>query len=72
MIRTALETQFLSELRHLPLEKAQEALDFVLFLRSRIEEQNLPGARPLGLMQGKAFCHISDDFAITDEEFLQQ
>ena len=35
MTRTALETQVLHELRRLPLEQAQEALDFVLFLRSR-------------------------------------
>ena len=32
MTRASIETQVLNELRHLPLEQAQEALDFVIFL----------------------------------------
>ena len=71
MTRTALETQVLNELRHLPLEQAQEALEFVTFLRSRVRERNAPRVRPLGLMQGKASCHIAEDFAISDEELLR-
>jgi len=71
MTRLAIETQVLNELRHLPLEQAREALDFVLFLRSRVPEQHQPHSRPLGLLQGKASCHIAKDFAISDEELLQ-
>ena len=71
MTRAALETQVLNELRHLPLEQAQEALDFVIFLRSRIRKQNQPQTRPLGLMQGKASCQIAEDFEISDEELLR-
>ena len=71
MTRAALEAQVLNELRHLPLEQAQEALDFVIFLRSRIQKQNQPQIRPLGLMQGKASCQIAEDFEISDEQLLQ-
>ena len=71
MIRTSIETQVLDELRHLSQEQAQEALDFILFLRSRVREQKSPFHRPIGLMQGKAACHIAEDFSITDEELLQ-
>ncbi len=71
MTRAALETQVLAELRHLPLEQAQEALDFVSFLRSRTQQPNQPQPRPLGLMQGKASCQFADDFEISDEELLR-
>ena len=71
MTRDAIETQVLNELRHLPLEQAQEALDFMIFLRSRIRERNQPQTRPLGLMQGKASCRIADVFEISDEELLR-
>lgn len=71
MTRPALENQVLNELRHLPLEQAQEALDFVIFLRSRTRKQNQPRTRPLGLMQGKASCKIAEDFKISDEELLR-
>ncbi|MER2557153.1 MAG: hypothetical protein ABTQ93_06710 [Candidatus Competibacter denitrificans] len=71
MTRIALETQILNEVRHLPLEKAQQALDFVIFLRSRIQQQNPPQTRPLGLLQGKASCHIAEDFSISDDELLR-
>lgn len=63
--------QFLNKLRQLPLEQAQEALDFVSFLRSRIRQRNQPQPRPLGLMQGKASCQFADDFEISDEELLR-
>ncbi len=35
MTKTAIETLALDELRRLPPEQAQEALDFILFLRAR-------------------------------------
>ncbi len=64
--------QVLNELRHLPLEQAQEALDFVRFLRSRIQQRNQPQPRPIGLMQGKASsCQLSEDFEMSDEELLR-
>ena len=71
MTKAAIETQVLNELRHLPLEQAKETLDFVMFLRSRVRQQNPPLDRPLGLMQGKVSCHIAEDFAISDEELLR-
>ncbi|HAS50395.1 MAG TPA: hypothetical protein DCS21_01035 [Gammaproteobacteria bacterium] len=71
MTRVTLETQFLNELRYLPLEQAEEALDFVIFLRSRLQKQHQPQTRPLGLMQGKASCQIAEDFEISDEELLR-
>lgn len=71
MTRSVIETQILNEIRHLSLEKAQEALDFVIFLRSRIQQQNPPQTRPLGLLQGKASCHIAEDFSISDDELLR-
>ncbi|MGR0480664.1 MAG: hypothetical protein ACTFAL_04475 [Candidatus Electronema sp. V4] len=71
MTRAALEIQVLNELRHLPLEQAQEALDFVSFLRTRIQQRNQPQPRPIGLMQGKASCQLSEDFEISDEELLR-
>lgn len=73
MTRTALEIQILNELHHLPLEMAEEALDFVMFLRTRVRETHsrpLP-TRPLGLMKDKATCRIEEDFSITDEELLR-
>jgi len=64
--------QVLTELRHLPLEQAQEALDFVVFLRSRRQQRNQHQAyRPIGILHGKAFCQVSEDFEITDEELLR-
>ena len=71
MTRAALENQVLTELRHLPLEQAQEALDFVIFLRSRARKQDQPRPRPLGLMQGKASCQVAEDFEISDEDLLR-
>jgi hypothetical protein len=70
MTKAAIETQVLNELRHLPLEQAKETLDFVMFLRSRVSQQNPQPTRPIGLMQGKASCHIPDEFAVSDEELL--
>mgnify|MGYP001403148618 CR=1 FL=1 len=71
MTRATLEIQVLNALRHLPLEQAQEVLDFVIFLRSRIQKKNQPQTRPLGLLQGKASCQIAEDFEISDEELLR-
>jgi hypothetical protein len=69
MTRLALETQVMAELRHLPLAQAKEALDFVIFLRTRTEKKPVQ-SRPLGLLQGKASCHIAEDFSMTDQAFL--
>ena len=71
MTKTSIEAQVLDEVRHLPPEQAKEALDFILFLRSRFREKKSPFRRPIGLMQGKATCHIAEDFSISDEELLQ-
>jgi hypothetical protein len=71
MTRTAIETQALDELRRLPPAQAQEALDFILFLRARAQPRAAPPVRPLGLMRGQATCHIAEDFAVTDEDLLR-
>lgn len=73
MTRTEIETQVLRELHRLPQEKAEEALDFVLFLRSRAQagEVRPPRQRPLGLLKGRAACRIGENFAVTDEELLR-
>lgn len=71
MTRAALETEVLNQLRQIPLQQAQEALNFVIFLRSRLQNHGQPQPRPLGLMQGKASCQIADDFEISDEEMLR-
>ncbi|MGH8497814.1 MAG: hypothetical protein ACRERV_03260 [Methylococcales bacterium] len=61
------------KLHHLPLEKVEELLDFALFLHSRVGTavQSPEKARPLGLLQGQASCHIGEDFSITEEELLR-
>ena len=70
MTRTAIEIQALDELRRLPPEQAQEALDFILFLRARAQPRVAPPVRPLGLMRGQATCRIAEDFTVTDEDLL--
>ncbi len=73
MNRAEIETQLMRELRCLPLDKAEELLDFALFLRSRNQYGHPTSSkqRPLGLLKGKASCHIADDFSISDEELLR-
>lgn len=69
MNRAEVETQLMQELRRLPLDKAKELLDFALFLRSR-DQNRQPSStkqRPLGILKGKASCHIAEDFSISDE-----
>ncbi len=73
MNRADIETQLMQEIRRLPLDKAEELLDFALFLRSRNQDGYKASAkqRPLGLLKGKASCHIAEDFSISDEELLR-
>jgi hypothetical protein len=75
MNRVDVENQLLQEIHNLSVEKLEEILDFVLFVKHSIINSNnnhsLNQARPLGLLEGKAKCHIHDDFKITDEEFLR-
>jgi hypothetical protein len=71
MTRTEIETKVLRELRYLPLDKLEETLDFVLFLRARVNPSMVTTQRPLGLLKDRATCRIDNDFAITDEELLQ-
>lgn len=39
MTKTEVKAQMLNELHRLPLEKVDEALDFVLFLQSRVRSE---------------------------------
>lgn len=74
MTQVEIENRLLYEFKGLSLEKMEEALDFVLFLKQRanLRQENLgKRQRPLGLLDGKVKCRIHKDFAITDEEFLQ-
>jgi hypothetical protein len=72
MTRVEIENQLLQEMHTLSVEKLEEILDFVLFLKHRLNFKKTPvkPQRPLGLLEGKAKCLIHEDFKITDEEFL--
>jgi len=72
MDRVEIETQLMQEIRRLPLDKAEEILDFALFLRSRDQDGHRAASkqRPLGILKGQASCHIAEDFSISDEELL--
>lgn len=72
MNRIEIETRALHELHALPLEKASEALDFILFLRARSEPHATPVKnRPLGILKDRASCMIAPDFAISDDDLLR-
>ncbi len=81
MNRTEIENQLLYEFRGLSLQKLEETLNFVLFLKHPKNLQKLnqytklkklnPLNRPVGLLDGKAKCLMHEDFKITDKEFLQ-
>jgi hypothetical protein len=75
MTRVDIENQLLQEFHSLSVDKLEEILDFVLFVKHRIvnsdKNHSINQQRPLGLLEGKAKCHIHDDFKITDEEFLR-
>ena len=63
------EKRLIEQLHELPIESAEEVLDFALFLKQkkRAEKQK---QRPLGLLKGKASYRIAGDFAVTDEELI--
>ena len=63
------EKQIIQQLHELPIESAEEVLDFALFLKQR-KTATKPKQRPLGLLKGKASYRIEDDFAMTDEELI--
>lgn len=71
MNRTDIENQLLNEIHSLPIEKLQSILDFVVKQRENLESTNNLTKRPIGLLDGKVKCDISEDFKMTDEEFLQ-
>ena len=73
MTRVEIENQLLQEMHTVSVEKLEEILDFMLFLKHRFNFKQTPikQQRPLGLLEGKAKCHIHDDFKITDKEFLR-
>jgi len=65
------EQRIIEQLHELPIESAEELLDFALFLKQR-KRAAKPKQRPLGLLKGKASYRIEDDFAVTDEELIGQ
>jgi len=66
MNRAEIEQAVLTEIHTLPLDKVEATLHFVLSLKNQPVKK-----RPLGLLQGKVEFTISDDFKMTDEEFLK-
>ncbi|MGH8474404.1 MAG: DUF2281 domain-containing protein [Methylococcales bacterium] len=73
MTKVEIENQLIQTLHLLPFEKAEELLDFALFLHThaKAKPQSTPQPRALGLLQGKGSCVIGEKFSITDEEFLR-
>jgi len=69
MNRTEIENQLLNEIRSLPIEKFEEILEFTIKQRENAKTTHLT-QRPIALLDGKEKCHISEDFKMTDEEFL--
>jgi hypothetical protein len=64
MNRTDIENQLLQESRGLPIEKLQESLDFMLFLKQRMNfhpDDLVKQSHPLGLLEEKAKCRIHHD-----------
>jgi len=71
MNRTDIENQLLQESRGLPIDKLQESLDFILFLKQRMNfhpDDLVKQSRSLGLLEGKAKCRIHHDFALGNSE----
>lgn len=66
-----LEKRIIQQLHELPIESAEEVLDFALFLKQR-KGAVKSRQRPLGLLKGKASYRMEDDFTMTDEELLGQ
>ena len=66
MNRAEIEQAVLTEIHTLPLDKVEATLHFVLSLKNQPVKK-----RPLGLLKGKVEFTISDDFKMTDEEFLK-
>jgi len=74
MTRVEIENQLLQEMHTISVEKLEEILDFMLFLKRRSNLTQIPikqQQRPLGLLEGKAKCYLHEDFKMTDEEFLR-
>ena len=65
MNRQKIEQAVLNEIHSLPLDKVEEILKFALSLKNKPIKK-----RPLGLLKGKVEFSITENFAMTDEEFL--
>lgn len=66
MNRSEIEQAVLKEIHTLPLHQAEEALSFILSLKTKSVKK-----RRLGLLKGKVEFAINENFKITDDEFLQ-
>ena len=66
MNRAEIEQAVLKEIHTLPLNEAEKVLKFVLSLKNTPIKK-----RPLGLLKDKVDFSISEDFKMTDEEFLK-
>lgn len=65
MTRSEIEQAVLKEIHTLPLDKVEATLNFVLSLKDKPVKKRL-----LGLLKGKVEFAITEDFKMTDEEFL--
>jgi hypothetical protein len=66
MNRSDIENQLLQESRELPIDKLQESLDFILFLKQRLNfhpDDLVKQSHPLGLLEEKAKCCIHHDLS---------
>jgi len=70
MNRAEIENQLLNEIRSLPVEKLEEIIEFTIKQRENSKTTHLTQP-PIGLLDGKEKFHISEDFKMTDEEFLK-
>lgn len=66
MNKSEIEQAVLKEIHALPLHQAEEALSFILSLKTKSAKK-----RRLGLLKGKVEFAINENFKITDDEFLQ-
>lgn len=65
------DKQWMHDFETLPPEKQAEVVDFIQFLKSRLEQQAQPQKtkRPFGVLKGEVW--MSDDFEAPLEDFAE-
>ena len=64
------DKQILSDIHSLPPEKQTEVLDFITFVKSRIQQTDHAEISPLGAMTG-LIKYMSEDFDAPLEDFSE-